>query len=240
MISKAIDKNTETILSLVKNNYRLQHVDDQDIIQLLSYSHIKAYSKGSYVFMEGDEIDSMYIVVSGKIEINMNNHKFSEKIFSLIGPGQLLGLSEVFNCHGIHTTNALCEKDSTLAVISKDQFRSIIMTLPSLSFSICIIMGNMIGELRHEVSLSSAEVKIMTYLKNQMSNYAVMKDGILHIPRQITYDKLAKMLNIARETISRIFKNLKDRKIIEIDKEFYKILDKDKIDNIVPYYSCLS
>lgn len=240
MNSNIIDKASDSLVKIIKSNYRLKWVEEGEILEVLSNCHMQSFKKGSYIFMEGDEVDSMYIVASGKVEINMNNHKFTEKIFSIIGPGQLLGLSEVFNCHGIHTTNALCETDCSIATISKDKFRSIIFNLPSFSFNICIIMGNMIGELRHELSLTNAEAKIMTYLKNLMENNAEIKNGIVHIPRIITYDKLSKMLNITRETTSRTFKILKDKKIIDIDKDYFIILDEDRIKSIVPYYSCLS
>ncbi|MDA3900926.1 MAG: Crp/Fnr family transcriptional regulator [Spirochaetes bacterium] len=240
MKTDIIDTEKISLLSLMKANYRLQYVQDDDLLEFLSYSHFRKFRKGSYIFMEGEDVESLYIVSSGKIELNMNNHKFQEKIFSIIGPGQLLGLSEIFNCHQIHTTNALCEKDCTVAVVSREKFRSIITTLPSLSFAICIIMGNMIGELRHELSLSSAEAKIMSYLKNLMNNSLTTIDGHIQIPREVRYDKLAKILNITRETTSRVFKTLKDRKIIDIHKDYYIILDEEKIRGIVPHYSCLS
>ena len=240
MKTEIIDTEKKSLLSLMKANYRLKYVQEEDLLELLSYCHFRKFSKGSYVFMEGDDVESLYIVSSGKIELNMNNHKFQEKIFSIIGPGQLLGLSEIFNCHQIHTTNALCEQDCTVAAISRDHFRSIITALPSLSFAVCIIMGNMIGELRHELSLSSAEVKIMSYLKNLMIKSAVLKDGQIIVPREVRYEKLAKILNITRETTSRVFISLKDRHIIDIHKDYYIILDEEKIMNIVPHYSCLS
>ncbi|MBN1498866.1 MAG: Crp/Fnr family transcriptional regulator [Spirochaetes bacterium] len=235
-----IDKNTEKLFSVVKGNYYLQSADDNDIRQLIQLSNLKTYSKGSYVFMEGEEVSAFYIVITGKIEINMNNHKFSEKIFNILGPGHLLGLSEIFNCHGIYTTNALCEKDCTLAAISKNNFHSMIEKLPSLAHAICMIMGNMIGELRQELSLSNAEVKVMSYLKSLMSDSGVLRDGCLYIPRHVTYDKLSKMLNITRETTSRVFKNLKERKIIDVFKNSYKIININAINSVVPDYSCLS
>lgn len=240
MNTSTINPKTEELVALMKSNYRLQYVEEDNLRQLLSQSYVRSYSKGSYVFLEGDSVESFYVVVSGKVELNMNNHKFQEKIFSILNPGQLLGLPEVFNCHGIHTTNALCEEDCQLAVIPKDYFRSIIMSLPSLSLALLIIMGNMIGELRHELSLSSAEAKILAYLKNLMEQSSLKQEGDIVIPRNTSVEKLAKMLNITRETASRGLKNLKDRNIIDILKNYYVIKDKDAVMNVSPYYACLA
>lgn len=230
----------DEILSLMKRNYRLQYVEEGDLRTLLSLCHLKSFSKGSHVFLEGDTVESLFIVVSGTVELNMNNHKFEEKIYSILHPGQLLGLPEIFNCHGVHTTNALCEEDCTFAVVSKDVFRSVISSLPSLSFSLFVLMGNMIGELRHELSLSGAEARILSYLKSLMTKYAAESDGAVRVPRPVSFDKLARMLNITRETTSRVFNNLKNRGVLDIHKEYYVIRDTALVLDATPSHSCLS
>ncbi len=240
MTAKTNENYSNNLLSIIKRNYRLQYVENDDLIKLIDMSHAVTYPAGSYVFMEGDTVSFMYIVVSGKIELNMNNHRFNEKIFSILGPGNLLGLSEIFNCHGVHTTNALCEEDCVLAAIPKADFRASICQMPSLTFAICIIMGNMIGELRHELSLTDAQTKVMAYLKNLIYNSTPAADGSVQVPRKITYDKLAKMLNITRETTSRVLKIMKDKGIIDIQKDSFTILDIEKINEAIPEHSCLT
>jgi len=240
MQTNSANSQIEELLPLMKSNYRLQYVEEEDLSQLLSLCLLRSFSKGSYVFLEGDTVDSLYIVASGKVELNMNNHKFQEKIFSILHPGQLLGLPEVFNCHGVHTTNALCEEDCTFAVISKDKFRSIISSLPSLSYSLFILMGNMIGELRHELSLSSAEVKILSYLKNLMKHQVIEQGEEVRIPRPVSFEKLARMLNITRETTSRVFNNLKNRNVLDLSKDYYVIKDTELVSNVTPFYACLA
>ena len=222
----------EEILSLMKSNYRLQYVEEDDLRTLLSYCHLKSFAKGSHVFLEGDTVESLYIVVSGRVELNMNNHKFEEKIFSILHPGQLLGLPEIFNCHGIHTTNAFCDEDCTFAVVSKDTFRSLIFSLPSLSFALLVLMGNMIGELRHELSLSGAEARILSYLKALLTQHAGEADGPVKIPRR--------MLNITRETTSRVFSNLQNRGVLDIGRDHYVIRDTALVLDATPPHSCLS
>lgn len=230
----------EEILSLMKSNYRLQYVEEDDLRTLLSHCHLKSFDKGSHVFLEGDTVESLYVVVSGRVELNMNNHKFEEKIFSILHPGQLLGLPEIFNCHGIHTTNALCDEDCTFAVVTKDTFRSLIFSLPSLSFSLLVLMGNMIGELRHELSLSGAEARILSYLKALMTQHAGETDGPVRIPRPVSFDKLARMLNITRETTSRVFNSLKARGVLDIGRDHYVIRDTELVLDATPPHSCLS
>lgn len=230
----------EEILSLMKANYRLQYVEEDDLRTLLSHCHLKSFAKGSHVFLEGDTVESLYIVVSGRVELNMNNHKFEEKLFSILHPGQLLGLPEIFNCHGIHTTNALCDEDCTFAVVSKDTFRSLIFSLPSLSFALLVLMGNMIGELRHELSLSGAEARILSYLKELLTRHAGEVDGPVKIPRPVSFEKLARMLNITRETTSRVFNNLQNRGVLDIGRDHYVIRDTALVLDATPPHSCLS
>ncbi|MBN1647020.1 MAG: Crp/Fnr family transcriptional regulator [Spirochaetales bacterium] len=229
----------DSLFSLVKNNYRFRYVEDDQLAGFLSLFGTISYPKGSHVFMEGDETGWFYFVISGRIEIHVSNHKFTEKIFNILGPGNALGLSEMFNCHGVHTSSALCEEDCVLASIPRSRFRSVILDYPSVTYAICVYMGNMIGQLRHELTFSNVETRLLSYLKNYLPTGKREKDGHIHIPRAVTFDKLAGMLNIARETISRIFRDLKKRGIVEARNGSYVILDEEAVEEAVPWYSCL-
>lgn len=240
MAESSLKYCTGDLVSLVKSNYRFSYVEEEDLYKLLSLVSYMDFPRSSFIYMEGDTIGSMYIVVSGRAEISMSNHRFSEKIFSIIGPGQMLGLSEVFNCHGIHTTSAFCETDTTVAAISKEDFRKAVFELPSFSFAVSIYMANMIGELRHELAMSGAEVRILMYLKGLL-----IKAGYTGLPgeqrviREVTTDKLAKILNITRETASRTLSGLKERNIVTVEKDYFIIHDPEHVINAVPEYSCL-
>ena len=230
----------DTLVETVRSNYRFAYVDGQELASLLSAGAERSYPKHSYVFMEGDRVESFYFVLSGKVRVYITNQKLSEKILNVRGPGEELGLPEMFNCHEVHTTTAFCEEKSVLLSIPREVFRGLIPRLPGFTFAICTAMGNMIGILRHELAYKSAETKMLMYLKSRMPEAGTAAEtGCIRIPRTVTNEKLGKVFNISRETVGRVLKHLQDIGVIKITRSHFYITDEDAVANAAPGYACL-
>ena len=239
-IEHAQDLRLRSRVQTVKNNYRFSWVDDQELALLLSSGAERTYPKHSYVFMEGERVESFYFVLKGKVRVYITNQKMSEKILNVQGPGEELGLPEMFNCHEVHTTSAFCEERTVLVSIPRKVFRDVIPRLPGFTFAICTAMGNMIGILRHELAYKTAETKVLMYLKSRIAEAGA--SGIsreIKIPRTVTNEKLGKVFNVSRETVGRVLKHLQDVGTIKVTKTHFFIVDEDVVMNAVPGYACL-
>ena len=231
----------DSYIQIVNNNYRFSYVDRQELAVLLSAGTVKNYPKHSYVFMEGDRVHSFHFIMSGKVRVYITNQKLSEKILNIQGPGDELGLPEMFNCHEVHTTTAFCEEQTVLVSVPRTEFRRLIPRLPEFTFAICISMGNMIGILRHELAYKTAQTKVLMYLKSRIPEARKAgTDGNIKIPRTVSNEKLGKVFNISRETVGRVFKRLHDLGVIELTRSHIFIRDEEVVLNAVPEYACLN
>lgn len=68
-----------------------EDLSENELKELLSYSHKIKFSSGDYIFKEGDESDSLYIIFTGKIELTTKTH-YNDKIdLPIVLNGTVLG-----------------------------------------------------------------------------------------------------------------------------------------------------
>ncbi|MEW6690879.1 MAG: cyclic nucleotide-binding domain-containing protein, partial [Pseudomonadota bacterium] len=64
---------------------------DEQLRTLVSVVTRRSAPRGSVIMAAGDPIDSLYIVISGRLKVMMGDADGKEVILSLIGPGEFFG-----------------------------------------------------------------------------------------------------------------------------------------------------
>src|SRR5688572_33499626 len=64
---------------------------DEQLRALVTVVTRRSAPRASVIMAAGDQIDSLYIVISGRLKVMMGDADGKEVILSLIGPGEFLG-----------------------------------------------------------------------------------------------------------------------------------------------------
>jgi CRP-like cAMP-binding protein len=84
--------------------------------------------KDSYLFLQGDEADCMYIVKTGKIGLYIADY-LVEKMVSQVGPGELIGEMSLFD-HLSRSASAKALTDVELVVLPFEKLREDLNAMP--------------------------------------------------------------------------------------------------------------
>jgi CRP-like cAMP-binding protein len=84
--------------------------------------------KDSYLFLQGDEADCMYIVKTGKIGLYIADY-LVEKLVSQVGPGELIGEMSLFD-HLSRSASAKALTDVELVVLPFEKLREDLNAMP--------------------------------------------------------------------------------------------------------------
>ncbi|MGV6817444.1 MAG: Crp/Fnr family transcriptional regulator [Thiotrichales bacterium] len=95
-------------------------------------------SAGERLFSAGDKADKIYFVLSGKIDLLVN-----EKIIESILPGSLLGEIAMLNSAG-HVADAIAEKASTVVPVTPDRFQFLVEQTPFFAMDVMKAMAERI------------------------------------------------------------------------------------------------
>ncbi|MCL1836034.1 MAG: Crp/Fnr family transcriptional regulator [Treponema sp.] len=206
------------------------------LTEICRLARVKQYPKGSYLFMDKQPLDSVFIVFSGKFILYKISAAGYKRVIFMLGEGHILNdhltkdLPSVINCESF--------EDSYALVIGKGAF----LTVLSMDFSIMQAVLNQytsklrrtFRQLKNASTSVGMEKRIAAKIYALSRQYGVKsaKGVVINVPLTVTY--LSEMLGAQRETVSRTMKKLvkdglityEQRKIaipnLEVLADFYR------------------
>jgi CRP/FNR family cyclic AMP-dependent transcriptional regulator len=106
--------------------------------------YIHAYSRGQIIFQEGEEGNALFIVLSGKVKVSLNDEEGREYVLDTIEKNGFFGeLSLIDDLP--RSANIYAMENCDLLVIHRNDFMKLLMENPSIAINILKVMA---GRLR--------------------------------------------------------------------------------------------
>lgn len=201
----------------------------QYIIDTFEYHH-KKYLKDEIVAFRGDDCDSLMIILSGKITAQMQdpNGKLIkiEDIFETLplAPAFIFGKNHFF------PIDLISPKESELIIFPKKSFLNILQYSP-------VFLENYLNMVCNKAQFLSQKVWFNfnnKTLEQKIASYIIEETTDDLCTLSITHAELAQVLGSERPSVSRVFKKLYDKNIIEkIDKKTLLVKDKKFLDKLI-------
>lgn len=186
--------------------------------------------KGEYLYQEGDDCKAIYAIRSGCVKTMIQSPSGEHQIIGFHLPGELVGFDGF--AEGRHHCSAQLLETTSLCELSIEKLEGLCEELPALQRQMRFVMGQEVNNDHEQLLLlgkMTAEEKLATFLLNVSSR---MKDRHwkenefnLTMPRQ----DIANYLGLAVETVSRLFAQFQDNRLIDVDKRHIKILDMEAL-----------
>ncbi|ADG93203.1 transcriptional regulator, Crp/Fnr family [Arcobacter nitrofigilis DSM 7299] len=200
--------------------YFFDSLDEKEKKELEKISRKKSYKKDEILFYKGDEAKYLYLLVSGIVKVYKHDYKDNEVIIHNLRAPTFI--AEIANYEEIpYPANCSFEVDSEVYVIEYNKFKENFLYKPEISMMLIKSLTKKIKALENFINFSitaDSNIKIAQFLYEN--------EDILLSLRQV---KIASILNITPETLSRKISKLKKDKILENDKGYIKILDHKKL-----------
>jgi CRP-like cAMP-binding protein len=88
----------------LKQNEFLQNFDERHLNPIIRMARLKEYEPGSVVFRQGENVPYVYLVLSGKLGLQVEDLGDTPVEVSRVGPGELLAWSVVLGRHSMTAT----------------------------------------------------------------------------------------------------------------------------------------
>lgn len=111
-------------ISDLRKQVLFENVDDKHLEKIAKKLQTISVKKNSYIFKEKEDTKGIYLIHSGKLEISKTTPDGWKQTLTVLGPGHFCGeLSILEKRH--HEANAVAIEDTTLLLLSKDEFEKI-------------------------------------------------------------------------------------------------------------------
>ena len=175
--------------------------------KIAAVATVRAFPKRAIIFSEGDETDSLYLLLAGKARVFVADDKGREVQLNQLGPGEYFG--EVTLDGGPRSASVMALEDCRCAVVKRAEFDGFIERNPELALHIVHKLARRVRDLTDNVR-SLALMDVYGRVARLLLELAENKDGRLVIDEHLTHKDIASRVGASREMISRIFSDLSD------------------------------
>lgn len=142
-------------------------LSEKDIVKLLKLAIVKNYSQNEIIVRQGDNVDAVYLIVSGNVEVSKEDEARATKpvLEVILNPGDAIGLNDTgfFSKNGIRTATLRAVTDVTLIGWQVEAFIDFLQTHPEISTVMeqtadLILRLNFIKKLAFFTPLASHEI----------------------------------------------------------------------------------
>ena len=184
-------------------------LDKEELKLLKNISTSKKYSKGEILFYEGDRSKNLHLLVEGILKLYKTNFKGQQIFLHQFYPQSFV--AELTNFEDIpFPASAEFITDGVVLKIDFEKFKTLIHGNPNLSLKIIRSLSEklkIMSEVIHNEVILNSEAKVAKMIVELPELFGDIKNT-----------KIAQLLNITPETLSRTLSKFKQLKIVEIDE----------------------
>ncbi|MEH7075522.1 Crp/Fnr family transcriptional regulator [Neobacillus drentensis] len=208
-----------------------KELSEEELEPIVKIAQTRFYKHKMYVFMQGDQLDRVFFIHSGKIKICKTDLSGKEQLISVLEPGEMFPHAGFFR-KGNFPAHAEVMEDANLIIIPIDKFEEILISYPELCIKLFKVLGEKIvdlqGRLEAQVLHNTFEQIILLLIRLCKSNGELV-DGLYRLTTQFTNRELANMIGTSRETVSRTINQVKKKNFVVQDEAGFYIIDKEAL-----------
>jgi CRP/FNR family transcriptional regulator len=205
----------KTISEILKEVQMFSKLESHELDSLASISHMYDYKKGSTLFMKGDTLDSLLLLVDGVVSIFKHDNKGNEIIIGYFTQYALLAEPAILRRSELPSSSTF-KTDGTIIKINLDKFQELFMSYPNISYGIIQSLLTKIELLQQNIHFniaSTSSEKILHFYKQNPKLSLNLKKY-----------EIASILGVTSETFSRnITKLVKAKKLKKISTGYEPI-----------------
>lgn len=203
--------------------------DQRRLVMEASYVH--RYPKNAWVFAEGDPSDSVHLVQSGHLAVQVRTYDGATATLNVLGPGDHVG--ELALLPGSdprrRSASVLALEATETRALSVQAFRDLCRDHPAIQGLLVDLLAERVRELSGrlvEAMYAGLDRRVYRRLVelNEHYNGAGTPGGV-----PLTQDQLADLVGGTRQTVNQVLQRLADLRIVELGRGMLVIRDLDAL-----------
>ena len=195
----------------------------QELQTLFDHAGIRKFPKNTVIIHDGDESDSLYIIVSGKVKVFLTDEQGKEVILNFQEVGEYFGEVALLD-QTRRSASVVTLVPSQFIVITRQDFMRCLSMHPEIALRVMKDLTNRLRDLTDEVR-SLALMDVYGRIARTLLKLAEEHDGQL-VVNQTSRKDLANMVGSSREMVSRILRELERGGYIKIHGKRIIICDR--------------
>jgi CRP/FNR family cyclic AMP-dependent transcriptional regulator len=198
-------------------------LDEAALRALCPGGAVRAVAKNVIVVSAGDETDSLYVILSGRVRAFVSDEQGKEVVVNTIGAGDFFG--ELVLDGGPRAASIMTLEACRFYVISQEEAERLLAANPAFGRD---LIRKLIGKVRsltgqvRDLALKDVYGRLAKFVEEN----ALEQGGRREIPERLTQAEIAARIGGSREMVSRILGDLADGGYIAVEGKRISLLKK--------------
>ena len=200
---------------------------DDELEAIYKLSYIRKCTKDSVILLENEGGDTLFIIISGKVKVTTFSESGKEVIFSILSEGDFFGDMSLMDGKPRSAT-VISIEDSVLRLLRRNDFIKLVEEHPRIAL---ILLEELTARLRkaderiESLAILDVTGRVAGILLQLADERGEKTDKSVLIKSRPTHQELANMVGTTRETVTRVLKQLENKKYINMSGKDLQIID---------------
>lgn len=181
-------------------------ISDPMVREIAQRGRIRSFAKNTVVINEGDQGDSIFVILSGRVKVYVSDTEGREMVLDLYGPGEYVG--EMSLDGQPRSASVITLEPTQCSVVTRDSLREAISNNPDVALSLITRLID-----RARIATDSVKNLALMDVYGRVAHLLLglakaQPDGSMVVQERMTQQDIAERVGASRDMISRIFKDL--------------------------------
>ena len=210
-MSAAATTVSSTVLKTVPLFAGFQNEQLRALVSVVTH---RSVPRASTIMAAGDPIDSLYIIVSGRLKVMMGEANGKEVILSILGPGEFFGEIGLID-DSPRSASVVSIEPCELLSVTKHDFRKCLADNFEMSMTLMRGLARRLREADRKIG-SLAMLDVYGRVARLLLDMSEVVNGEKVVTKKLPKQDIAKMVGASREMVSGVMKDLQMSGYIEI------------------------
>lgn len=188
-------------------------------------------ARGDRLFAEGDEGDSLYVVLDGKIKLTRAAPDGRENLISVLGPGEMFGELSLFDPRP-RTMSAFAVTEVRLAALAHEYLRTWLTGRPDVALHLLGALARRLrrtNEVMSDLVFTDVPGRVAKALLDLAARFGVQREDGLQVNHDLTQEELAQLVGASRETVNKALADFVARGWIQLHPKSVLLIDPERM-----------
>ncbi|WP_445681303.1 Crp/Fnr family transcriptional regulator [Radicibacter daui] len=220
---------------LLLRHYLFQDLPEDVIDRLLAMTVTRHVHAGETIFLKGDEGDTLYGVLSGKVRISVSSPTGKAVVFNIMETGDVFG--EIALLDGLErTADAIAMEAGDLLMILRRDFMGLLEREPRLSIHLLKLLCERLRWTSDQIEdavFLSLPARLAKKLISLADIYGEENDEGIRIGLDLPQHELGHMMSTSRESINKHLQAWRRAGLIDLHRKSIIIKNRQALQEVI-------
>jgi CRP-like cAMP-binding protein len=210
--------STEQVMAVLAESVLFKDVGDNALRLLAERASSAGYKKGQLIFQEGDQAESLFVVIEGMVKITVMSPDGEQMVLTTLGPQDTFGELALLDGRPRSATAEVL-KDTRVLAITREAFLTVLEKDRRLVEAVFSTLGELLRRLTQRAAdfvFLDLHGRVAKLLIDMSERRGEAEGDDVTLDLQLTQSDLAAMVGGSRQSVNQILRAFEERGYIEI------------------------